>query len=191
MNTRDTRRYEMLVRVREFGAAHADSFPSSTPGGQAFATVAAAVDQLSQHASVQFEGRTSIREATTTKAAARAALQEDLDAIARTARVLAADTRGLDDKFPPPRRKDVDLLTTGRTFLREAAPLAPQFIAHYLPEDFLTDLESDLREFEAAINEGHAGRDMHATAAAEVEAGMESALEAVRHLDVLVPNRLG
>ena len=27
MNIRDTRRYEMLVRVRDFGAAHADRFP--------------------------------------------------------------------------------------------------------------------------------------------------------------------
>jgi hypothetical protein len=35
MNSFDMRRYEMLVRVREFGNTHADVFPPSTIAGQA------------------------------------------------------------------------------------------------------------------------------------------------------------
>ena len=53
MTNKETRRYEMLVRVRDFGEAHRDLFAKSTPGGEAFAAVADAVRQLSDHAVVR------------------------------------------------------------------------------------------------------------------------------------------
>ena len=43
MTTIETRPYEMLVRVRDFGEAHRDRFPASSVAGQAFATVGEAV----------------------------------------------------------------------------------------------------------------------------------------------------
>ena len=105
MNGLDTRRYEMLVRVRDFGTAHPHLFPPSTLGDQAFATVAAVVTQLSEHAATQLSGRGTAREGTTSKAVAREALREDLDAIIRTARAVALDMPGTDDKFRPELKK--------------------------------------------------------------------------------------
>src|SRR5262245_19981241 len=91
----DTRRYEMLVRVRDFGATFADRFPPSSLGGQAFATVKAAVDALSEHAASLMSGKGTAREGTTSKAVTREALRDDLEAIIRTARALALDTPGV------------------------------------------------------------------------------------------------
>src|SRR5262245_7331841 len=103
MTSVDTRRYEMLVRVRDFGAKYAERFPSSSLGGQAFDTVTAAVAELSQHTASLLSGRGTTREGVTSKAVAREALRDDLDAIVRTARAIALDTPGIDDKFRAPR----------------------------------------------------------------------------------------
>ena len=42
-------KYEMFVRVRDFGAAHAALFPEATTGGQAFARVLAATAAIEEH----------------------------------------------------------------------------------------------------------------------------------------------
>ena len=57
MNMLVTRRLEMLVRVRDFGAAHRDLFPASTLGGKMFVTVGSAVTALSEQAASQLSGR--------------------------------------------------------------------------------------------------------------------------------------
>jgi hypothetical protein len=187
----DTRRYEMLVRVRDFGTTYADRFPPSSLGGQAFATVKAAVDSLSQHAVSLMSGRGSAREGTTSKAVAREALRDGLDAITRTARAMALDSPGIDDKFRPPRgSNDQTLLNAARAFARDAVPLVPQFVAHDMPSDFLEDLDEDIKDFESAIRDREAGKDMNVAARASIETSMEAGLDAIRRLDAVVPNRL-
>ena len=57
MTRMEMRRYGMLGRVRDFGQAHRDLFPESSVGGQAFATVAAAVAELSDHAVAKMSSR--------------------------------------------------------------------------------------------------------------------------------------
>ena len=191
MNTVDTRRFEMLVRVREFGTIHADLFPASTLGGKAFAALTSAVADLTQHVSAQLSGIGSAREATTSKAVAREALRDDLDAIVRTVRVMALDDPGVAEKFTLPRSSgDHALLSTARQFASDAKPLAKEFIEHYMPKDFVTDLIEDISEFEQAMSDREAGRDIHTTAGAAIEGTMDAALDAVRRLDGLVPNRL-
>ena len=85
MNSLDTRRYEMLVRVRDFGVTQTALFPPASLGGQAFAAVAKAVNDLDGHAASQYSGRGAAREGAASKAAAREALRDDIEAIARTA----------------------------------------------------------------------------------------------------------
>lgn len=191
MNSRDTRRYEMLVRVREFGAANADHFPPSTLGGQAFAAMASAVDDLGAHAASQFSGRNSSREGTTARAVARDALIDDLEAITRTARALAIDTPGVDDKFRARRNGgDQALITTARAFIGDAEPLAKEFVRHGLPKDFIADLKQRLEDLEEAIGDRDAGKGAVVSARASLGGAMESALRAVRRLDAIVPNVL-
>lgn len=190
MNGVDIRRYEMLVRVRDFGAAHLDVFPLSSFGGQAFAAVDTAVTSLGEQAATQRSGRGSAREGTTSKAVAREALRDGLDAIARTARAMALEMPGLDDKFRTPRGSgDQSVLVAGRQFLRDAAPLAKRFVQHYMPETFLSDLESGVREFEEAIHEHQTGKHTHVAAGVAIDRAMEAGLNAVRRLDAIVPNQ--
>ena len=42
-------RYEMFVRVREFGKMHGDRFPPLSTGGRAFARVAEAMATIDRH----------------------------------------------------------------------------------------------------------------------------------------------
>ena len=94
MNILETRRYEMLVRVRDFGASHRAAFRKVPLGGKMFAEVASAVTELGEQAASQISGRSTVREGSSSKAVARAALRDSLDATSRTARALALDTPG-------------------------------------------------------------------------------------------------
>jgi hypothetical protein len=191
MNMLVTRRLEMLVRVRDFGAAHRDLFPASTLGGKMFVTVGSAVTALSEQAASQLSGRGTARGGASSKAVARAALRDSLDAISRTARALALDNPGLDDKFRLPRSQaDQALLSAGRAFAHDARPLAKEFIAHDMPTNFLTELNADLQEFEQAIREHAVGKDTHIAARAGIDTAMEAGLTAVQRLDAIVANRL-
>jgi hypothetical protein len=122
---------------------------------------------------------------------AREALRDDLDAIVRTARAMALDMPGLDDKFRTPREtSDQAVLNAARAFARDAAPLAGDFIQYDMPEDFLADLEKSISDFEEAIRDHEAGKDTHVAATAGIEAAIDAGLDAVRRLDAIVPNRL-
>jgi hypothetical protein len=191
MNSLDTRRYEMLVRVREFGAANTTLFPPSTLGGKAFEAVGMAVIALSDHAVTHVSGRGTAREGTASKAVAREALRDELEAIVRTARAMALDSPGVDDKFRLPRNNgDQAMLNAARAFLKDAAPLKADFTKHDMPDDFLDDLQADIEAFEEAIRDHEAGKDTHVAARAGIEAAIDNGLDAVRRLDAIVPNRL-
>jgi hypothetical protein len=134
----ETRRYEMLVRVSEFGEAHSHLFPESSLAGEMFATVGEAVTQLSAHTVSKMS---TARGGTSTRALARRELRDRLEAIGRTAREIGATTEGLEDKFQlPATPTDLALLTAGRLFARDAEEFKTHFIAHAMPETFLADL---------------------------------------------------
>ena len=188
MKTIETRRYEMLVRIRDFGNAREDLFPESSLAAKHFATVDAAVKKLSGHAAVKMS---AAREGKSNKATAREALIESLETISRTARAMAEDTPGLEDKFylPDP-RTDQALLTAGRVFGSDAGPFRDTFIAHAMPKTFVDDLHALVDGFEQAIHDREAGKDDHAAARANMEAVMSSGTAAVYKLDAIIANQL-
>ncbi|MBI3401478.1 MAG: hypothetical protein HY048_08665 [Acidobacteria bacterium] len=191
MNLTATRRYEMLVRVRDFGAEHADLFPAGSLGRKMFAATATAVAALGQHAATQVSGRGAAREASRSKAAARAALREALGAISRTARALALDTPGLDNKFRLPFTYGGQaLLNASRAFVQDARPLSAEFVAHGLPPAFLKDLDTAIQRFEAAIREHAAGIGARIAARTAIDAAIAAGLTAIQRLDAIVVNRL-
>jgi hypothetical protein len=189
MKTPDIHRYRMLVRIREFGAAHRDLFPAAGPAPQLFAAVSKAVDQLSTFVDVQAAGQGASREGALSKAAARDALNQALDAIAKTAR--AFDTPGLGDKFYlPSARNDHELATAARGFAKNAAPFKARFVTHGLPKSFLADLEATLNAFERAAQDRLAARETGAVAAAGIGTAMDQGLAALSRLDAIVANTL-
>src|SRR5437667_7542066 len=70
MKFMETRRYEMLVRVRDFGAANGDRFPHSTLVGKTFAVVSSTVNDLAGLAGTQLAAQGNAN--ANAKAAARA-----------------------------------------------------------------------------------------------------------------------
>jgi hypothetical protein len=192
MKTLDVRRYSMLVRVREFGAAHADLFPADTLGAHTLAELGALVDRLDGHVASESFGRSAARLGALSKAAARDALRGALDAITRTAQGLALDTPDAPDTFQPPvRASDHELATAARRFAAGAAPLAPAFVAHGLPATFVADLGARITDFERVTNEQAAAKETHVGARAAIGAALDAAFATLRRLDVIVDNRVG
>jgi hypothetical protein len=191
MNLRETRRYEMLVRVRDFGSAHAGIFPPDSLGGQTFAAVTAAVAAFGQHAGAQMSCRGSAREGLDARTAARARLWTALDAVRRTARALALDTPGLAEKFRLPSGQGAQaLIAAARAFVQDAGPLATQLVAHGLPATFLNDLVTAISSYEGAIGARATAIGARAAARAGLATALGAGLAAVERLDAIVQNRL-
>jgi hypothetical protein len=192
MTSKAIPKYQMLVRVREFGAARRDLFPARSVAGKLFAAVAAAADALQQHDSKELAGRGGEQDAAASTVAARTALRRQMRAIAQTA--AAAETPGLGalgSVFRAPLDgNDEQLLSQARTLLQEAKPFAGTLVAHELPSDFLRQLQAAVDAFERALGERASGRDQRVAARARFDASMEAALRAVGRLNAIVPNKL-
>ena len=131
------------------------------------------------------------REGVTSKAMGRRALRSRLEKVSHTARALAVDTPGLEDKFRLPEApSDQALLATARAFADEASALATAFVAHELPANFLVTLTEAIETFETAIHDRASGKGAHIAARAGITAALQSGLAAVRKLDAIVPNKL-
>lgn len=189
MNNLETRRLEMFLRVRQFGAAHAAAFPAGSRGAEVLALLNAVVTELEGHATAQASGASAAREGTAQKAAAREALREDLEAISRTARAMALTTPGLDDKFRLPRNGGTQAwLTAARSFALDAEPVKAEFTRRGLPADFLEDLASDIRALEEAINSRSQNAGARVAATVAIDDAIERGMTAVRELDAIVHN---
>lgn len=190
MNDTENRKHSTYARVQGFSEAHANDFAANSLGKQLFATLATIISEINEHAASEVSGIGDAREGTSTRRQAREELRADLEAIARTARAMSADTPGLDDKFRVPRNQnDQHLLAAARAFAIDAAPLAAQFIAHELPADFLEDLNADIAALEAAISNQASGRGSHVSARAAIDDAIERADEVLRKLDAIVKNK--
>lgn len=187
MTKQDTVRYEMFARVRDFGEKHRALFPESSVGGQAFAAVAAAVDQLSHNA---VDKLSTAAEGKRTKTVTRQALDDRLVGLARTARAIAAKTPGFGvDAFRLPRpRTGPALVAAGRVFIRRAEAYKREFIAHGRPETFIADLTALVDAFERALRSREAGKSDQRAAKAGIAAAMASAQAALVTLDDVVAN---
>jgi hypothetical protein len=191
MDTLDTKREEMFIRTREFGQQFVAAFPAGSYGAGLFAQLGEVVEGLRTHALNQSKGRSSVRESSASKSAGRDELTRRMDAISRTARVIAFTTPGLENKFRTPRGVgDQALLTLARTFADDAEPLKAEFSKRGLSADFIQDLNETADAFDAAINQKvqHRGKQVAATAAIDEMIGR--GLRLVRELDALVRNIL-
>lgn len=190
MQDTHNRRREMFARVKDFGVAHASDFSPTSLATDLFTALSGVLTQLSSHAAEEASGRGSAKEGTTTRAVAREALREDLEAINRTARAMAEDIPGINDKFRLPRvGNDQNLLSAARAFANDAAPLTAQFREHEMPADFLTDLAADIASLEAAISHQAGGVGDHIAAGAAIDETVEKGVVFVKKLDAIVRNK--
>jgi hypothetical protein len=191
MTNRDTRQFEMLERVRQFGEAHRNLFPKKTEGGRAFATVATVVTELTGYDDAREKASQLGKKA---KASVRRALLEKLKAVSRTARVIAEKEPGFGDQFRMPKASkpaDQAVLGAGRVFIDEAEPVKATFLAHGLKDPFIAELKDLVQKFGEAIREREIGKERRAVAYKGMTAALSTGLAAARALDVFVANELG
>ena len=191
MNVHEIRRYQMLRRVRDFGATEREKFASIPLAVRTFALVADAVSAVEHTASQQSRSRRAGREHTIAKTEARRRLMNHLQVIRRTARALALDAPQLLGAFQMPRApRDLTLVAVARAISAHAAPLECEFIAHALSETFVADLNRLIDDFEQAIGRRHVLGGDHVQARVGIELAVARGFLAVRRLDAIVPNRL-
>lgn len=190
MNDNENRRHLTFVRVRDFGDAHSTDFADGSIGKDLFTRLASIVNELDSHAAAEVSGQGTARQGTSTRAIARIALREDLEAIRRTARAMSKDVAGIDNKFRVPRNEnDQLLLNAARATATDAPPLRAQFIARELHPDFLDDLNANISALEAAISGQASGVGDHVAARAAIDDSVSSGIETVRELDAIVKNK--
>jgi hypothetical protein len=180
----------MILRVRDYGAEQAASFPTATTlGGELFATVREAAEELAGHIAARSSSSSSARQGTVSKSVARAALLDMLEMIRDTARSMSQTMPGLDTKFRIPRNmSDQELLGAAQAFATDAAALKQEFLRFAMPADFLEDLDEQIADFESASARQHTGKGRQVMATAALDDALGRALTAVRQLDAIVRN---
>lgn len=190
MDNLENRRLDMFRRVRDFGASRTADFSAGTLGNELFTIITTVTGELETLGASQSSGLSRVTEGTASKSVIRAGLYDDLVAINRTARALAYETPGLDNKFRLPRKgNDQALLNSARAFAADAAPLAAAFVRHELPADFLTALNARIAEFEAVVNQRNGARETHVAATAAIDNAIERGMDTVNRLDAIVRNK--
>ena len=111
MNTRQTRKAEMLNRVVDFGNEYGHLFPKSSAAAETFAAVAAAVEKVQEESASRISSEDKGRY---TRKAARFVLHDHLSSMVQAARAIGETTSGFAEKYPLPEQpNDPELIGAG------------------------------------------------------------------------------
>ena len=191
MNTTEILSYEMLVRVKDFGASRTVDFPGAGRAGQLFAELGIVVAEVSKQAALQTASAGGALVSSAAKARLRASVRATLRKLVLIARVITADNPDLKKKFRLPKASDQLLLNAARAFLQDAEPLAAEFPTHEIPAEVLTKFKNDIDSFQAAISERNQTRESRVQATARLETLLSRGLQVAQYLDVIVRNKYG
>jgi len=184
MNAFERRQYEMLLRLRNFGEAHRDLFTAAPTAQEAFVSLDAAINELTQTDILKLASSPAARAGRKEKA--HKALLELLVKVSQLARVLRARGENVPAFVIPASRNDQVLLTTARQFARDAEGSA-EFTAHGVGPVAIKTLTE---VFETALRDRGMKRADHTAARTRIHDLIASALLDVRRLDLLVDNEL-
>lgn len=181
-------RFEMLQRTRDFGTAHRERFPESSPGAAMFATMAAIVAEIDALATSKI---VIVREARRVKADRREVIVDRMRTIARSSRGIRSESGAPLRLNMPDRTSDAAIVRGARAFLQEAERYQDQLIPLGLPATYFAELREATDAFDAALKQRRTGRSDIAAANAGIKAGLERGMETARLLDIIVANAAG
>jgi hypothetical protein len=191
MNDNERAQLEAGIRMSEYAAQTPSQFPANSKAAQLRATLTTGVSELNAHATAQASHRSSAREATTNKDAARKVLLKDIKNISRAAAAMALDLPSIADKFRMPHgNNNQDLLITARAFAADAVPLKDDFIDNGLAADFLTRLEADITAFEQALATHNQRLEAQTASTAAFKAKLKQIIKVMKQLDTLLSIQL-
>jgi hypothetical protein len=176
-------KYEMLVRVRDYGMAHRDAFPESSSGGERFAQVTAAVAVLDKHLRDRALGAAEARRV---KATTRAAAVSYMKTIAQAARRVTR-SEGRQTPFRLPRRRSLKAdLAVARLFIEEAAKRQDQFVQLGMPSTFVSDFTALVDDLQRAVDTRLSSKTVRGRASTGIAVALTRGFDLVKDLDVVV-----
>lgn len=188
MNDSDRQRYEMLVRVKQFGIDNAGDF--SGIATTKFSEIGTLVDDTEAKSAAQQSGFSEAAQQFEVKDTARENLRDLMSDTARTARSMEYEFDGIADKFRFQRNmSDADLLARARAFIIEAAPYNANFKDYGLSPDIVAELTPLADAFEATFATTASATSEHVAATAEISSKIREGMVAVRILDGIVQNK--
>jgi hypothetical protein len=176
-------RYEMFVRVRDFGVAQKALFQESSRGSVMFARVSKAVAEVEEHLRSHVVGAADARKV---KATTRAAVFNYMKTIALAARRVTQTEPGQHPFRMPRRRELARELSTARAFIQAAEPRQAEFLQFGLPSTFLSDFRTLVDDLQRAVDVRLSSKTVRRQARAGVATAIARGFEAVRDLDAIV-----
>ena len=193
MNDKQRRRFERLSRAANFGASVSADFPGTGKGGQALASLTAAIAEAEAQDTSRATNLRAQQHGASSRKDARAALQSQLAAISDTADAISLDHPEVKDSFKRPRTNvnDQNLLSTARSFAAAAAdpPLKARFVEYDMPADFLERLDAGIRSFDAAIDTQTTGANTRLASNAGLDDALKRAEQELEKFDAAVRNK--
>lgn len=177
-------KYDMFVRVRDFGVAHQAAFPESSTGAQLFQKMSAAVAALDGHLKHRALGSAEARKTTP---AARSAVTVYMRTIVSAARRMMRGTPEVNPFRMPPQKTMRAEIATARAIIDEAAKRQEAFIRLGLPSTFVADFTKLVDDLEQALHVRLNSRTVRGQATAGIVGTLAIGIEVVRDLDVVVP----
>jgi hypothetical protein len=187
MNDYDRRRYEMLVRVKQFGIDNAaDMNPTAT---NKFTIIGTLVDEIESESAEQQSGFSEAAQQFEVKGTARENLRDRMADTRDTARGMEPDFDGIYNKFRFERGlNDASLLARARAFIIEAGPYKSDFANYGLSPDIVTELTTLADAFEATFATTATATAEHVEATATVADKISQGMIETRSVSPIVLN---
>ena len=190
MNKNDRVRYDMFIRVDEFGKTNAADFPLTGIAATQFAVVGEVITQLQSLIGDQTASRDDARFHYNTKATMREDLRAEMSDINETAHSMIYQFPGIDLKFRMPRGSgDTELLAAARAFYTNSLEYEDTMTEYGLPTSFRADLNAAITAFEQSLNAPGGAMDSQVAATADIGETVRRGMQAVRVLDGVVRNK--
>ena len=181
MNDDNRRRYEMQVRVVQFGTDNSGDFSGFAT--TKFGELGTIVGEIESESAAQQSGFGEAAQQYEVKDTARENLRDQMAAISRTSKSMEYEFDGISDKFKFQRNMpDASMLGKARAFHTESAVYEADFINYGLDVNFRKDLNDAANAFEATFS-------TTASATAEEASKVRQGMIIVRVLDGIVKNR--
>jgi hypothetical protein len=179
------RKYQMLARAADFLAKYVSFFPSRTVAPEVLTRLTTAVQTLAGLLAVHVAHNSAIRVAFKTRRAAHDGLFRQLELICLSARALRFENFEL-----PGKTGDHSLIDTGRAFVTAAEPLKQEFIQQGLPVEFIDNLNTAVRDLEAAVINRSSTRASRSGSIQEFDKVLEQGMGDFLRLEALVANTM-
>lgn len=190
MTDQERYRYEMFLRVRQFGIDNAADFAPGSVGAVQFAEISLVIDLIDQLAADQAASFGGVGFAFAGKETARENLREAMYEIARTARSMVYEFPNINEIFRVPRNlTDAGMVALANAFIAEIPPYKNDFERYGLSDKFDTDLQADIDAYEATLPATGTAIDERVEATADLGAAIRRGMIAHRILKGVVRNK--